>query len=124
MVRFLVRAIFAAFRARVLLIAKKLCAAAVTGFAVADPQQTRIGCSGLSPVDGSSVGAIRFLVSSPIQRVRILRVWQTHGPYRFDGDVPSWHVTLSTFLRHVVALKKCHVSLISQANIRPVTPAP
>jgi hypothetical protein len=31
-------------------------------------------------------------------------------------------VTLSVFLGHVIALKKCHVSLISQANVRPVTP--
>jgi hypothetical protein len=38
------------------------------------------------------------------------------------GIVPSWHVTLSAFLRHVTALKKCHVPLISQTNVRPVTP--
>ena len=36
----------------------------------------------------------------------------------------SWHVTLSIFLLLVIALKKCHVSLISQTNVRPVTPAP
>jgi hypothetical protein len=36
--------------------------------------------------------------------------------------VASWHVTLFTFLRYVTALKKCHVPLISQTNVRPVTP--
>jgi hypothetical protein len=41
-----------------------------------------------------------------------------------DGDVPGWHVTLSTFLGHVTAFKKCHASLISQPKVRRVTPAP
>jgi len=49
---------------------------------------------------------------------------QHHGPSGLDGDVPSWHVTPSAFLVHVSALKKCHVSLISQPNVRPVTLAP
>jgi hypothetical protein len=44
------------------------------------------------------------------------------APLLLDGDAPSWHVTLSIFLLPVIALKKCHVSLISQANVRPVTP--
>jgi hypothetical protein len=39
---------------------------------------------------------------------------------RFQGE--GGHVTLSTFVVHVIALKKCHVSLIFQTNVRPVTP--
>ena len=31
---------------------------------------------------------------------------------QLDGDAPNWHVTLSIFLLPVIALKKCHVSLI------------
>jgi hypothetical protein len=44
------------------------------------------------------------------------------GKLTFQGE--GGHVTLSTFLLHVTALKECHASLIFRAKVRPVTPAP
>lgn len=62
--------------------------------------------------------AIRFLWRSPD-----FTSSANHRLSGLDGHVPSRHVTLSAFLLHVIALKKRHVSLISQTNVRPATPA-
>jgi hypothetical protein len=53
-----------------------------------------------------------------------LMAMQEPGNDGLCGIVASGHVTLSAFLRHVTALKKCHVPLIYQTNVQPVTPAP
>jgi len=78
---------------------------------------------------GQSEGPSCSLLVRAISRARSLLIAENlprgciHGLSGLDGDVPDWHVTLSTFLVHVIALKKCHVPLISHANVRPVTPA-